>query len=110
MSATAALAGECIERYFDVIARRGPSKALARSFLKVENISVVEPWRSLLLTNSPGILPVALPLFLAQGTEDTLVLPAVTQSYMQKLCNAGNAVQWHPVRLCRFESNTSIDV
>ena len=97
MSATAALAGECIERYFDVIARRGPSKALARSFLKVENISVVEPWRSLLLTNSPGTLPAALPLFLAQGTEDTLVLPAVTQSYMQKLCNAGNAVQWYPV-------------
>jgi acetyl esterase/lipase len=97
MSAMGDLAGKCIERYFDVIARRGPSKALAQSFLKVNNISVVEPWKSLLLTNSPGILPATLPLFLAQGTDDTLVLPAVSKSYMQELCNAGIAVQWHPV-------------
>jgi acetyl esterase/lipase len=97
MSAMEALAHECIERYFDVITRRGPSKALARSFLKVENISDVEPWRSLLRTNSPGTLPTRIPIFLAQGTDDTLVLPAVTRSYMQELCEAGSPVQWHPI-------------
>jgi acetyl esterase/lipase len=97
MSAMEALAGKCIERYFDVITRRGPSKALVRSFLKVNNISDVEPWRNLLRINTPGALPATVPLFLAQGTEDTLVLPAVTQSYMQELCKAGSVVQWHPV-------------
>jgi acetyl esterase/lipase len=97
MSAMGALAGKCIERYFDVMTRRGPSRALARSFLKVSNISDIEPWQSLLRTNSPGTLPTTVPVFLAQGTDDTLVLPAVTQSYMQKLCRAGSAVQWYPV-------------
>jgi acetyl esterase/lipase len=97
MSAMGALAGKCIERYFDVFTRRGPSKALARSFLKVDNISDVEPWRSLLRTNTPGTLPATVPLFLAQGTDDTLVLPTITQGYMQELGEAGSAVQWHPV-------------
>jgi len=97
MSAMGALAGKCIERFFDVMTRRGPSKALARSFLRVGNISDIEPWRSLLRSNSPGTLPTAVPVFLAQGTDDTLVLPAVTRSYMQELCSAGSAVQWYPV-------------
>lgn len=96
MSAMGTLAGKCIERYFDVMTRRGPSKALARSFLKVDNIWDIEPWRSLLRTNTPGTLPTTVPVFLAQGTDDTLVLPAVTQSYMQELCKAGIAVQWYP--------------
>jgi hypothetical protein len=30
-------------------------------------------------------------------SNDTLVLPAVTRSYMQELCKAGSAVQWYPV-------------
>lgn len=97
MSAMGALADKCIERYFDVITRRGPSKALARSFLEVDNISEVEPWRGLLHTNTPGTLPATVPVFLAQGTDDTLVLPAVTRSYMQELCQAGSAVQWDPI-------------
>jgi acetyl esterase/lipase len=97
MSAMASLANECIERFFDVITRRGPSKALARSFLKVNNVSDLEPWRSLLRANTPGPLPANVPLFLAQGTDDTLVLPVVTQAYMRELCKAGNVVQWHPV-------------
>jgi acetyl esterase/lipase len=97
MSAMGALASRCIERYFDVMTRRGPTRALARSFLKVDNVSDVEPWRSLLRTNTPGMLPTTVPVFLAQGTDDTLVLPAVTRTYMQQLCKAGSAVQWHSV-------------
>jgi acetyl esterase/lipase len=92
-----ALSRRCIERYFDVFMRRGPSKALARSFLKVDNISAVEPWRSLLQANTPGTLPTTVPVFLAQGSGDTLVRPTVTRSYMQELCKAGNIVQWDPI-------------
>jgi len=88
------LAGECIERFFDVFARRGPSKALSRSFLKVTNVSDVEPWHSLLATNTPGTLPPAIPVFLAQGMKDPLVLPSVTLSYKAKLCQAGTPVQF----------------
>jgi acetyl esterase/lipase len=88
------LANECIERFFDVIERRGPSRALTRSFLKVKNVSDIEPWHALLVSNSPGPLPASIPVFLAQGTKDQLVLPAVTQSYYTKLCQSGSPVQF----------------
>jgi len=88
------LASECIERFFDVIARRGPTKELDRSFLKVNNFTDVEPWRDLLASNTPGTLPPTIPIFLAQGTKDPLVLPQVTQSYMARLCKAGSPVQF----------------
>ncbi len=88
------LANECIERFFDVFTRRGPSRALTRSFLKVKNVSDIEPWHALLVKNSPGPLPATIPVFLAQGTKDPLVLPSVTQSYYTKLCQSGSPVQF----------------
>jgi acetyl esterase/lipase len=88
------LAGLCIERAFDMLTRRGPTQALARQFLKVKDISDLQPWRSLLAANTPGALDPAIPVFLAQGSADKLVLPAVTRDYMNKLCHAGSAVAY----------------
>jgi hypothetical protein len=34
--------------------------------------------------------PTTVPVFPTQGTDDTLVLPAVTRTYMQNLCKAGS--------------------
>jgi acetyl esterase/lipase len=87
------LAGECIERVFDVLIRRGPTRALGRGFLKVKDFADKEPWRSLLARNTPGTLPPGIPVFLAQGSTDNLVLPKVTLDYRNKLCRAGSAVQ-----------------
>jgi hypothetical protein len=58
----------CIEKAFDMITRRGPSQAVGRSSLKTDTFSEVEPWISLLAANTPGMLPVTIPTFLAQGT------------------------------------------
>lgn len=91
------LANKCIERFFDVFERRGPSKDLQQSFLQEENFTDLEPWRSLLARNTPKTLPPSIPVFLAQGMKDTLVPPSVTENYMQELCKAGTAVQWYPV-------------
>jgi pimeloyl-ACP methyl ester carboxylesterase len=87
------LAGECIERFFDVFIRRGPSKALARSFLTVSDFADREPWRALLDSNTPELLPSKTPVFLAQGAADNLVIPSVTIGYRNRLCQAGRAVQ-----------------
>jgi acetyl esterase/lipase len=97
MLAVDRLANECIERFFDAIERRGPSRGLDQSYLTVNNLSDVEPWSGLLASNTPGTLPPSIPIFLAQGMKDTLVRPAVTENYMRSLCQAGSAVQWHPV-------------
>ena len=88
------LAEECIESVFDMILRGETSKPLAQDFLTVANPATLEPWRSLLVSNTPGTLPPAIPVFLAQGSADGLVRPQVTQNYMQQLCKAGSRVSF----------------
>lgn len=92
------LANECIESIFDILERRRTEKPLEQAFLSVPNIATVEPWRSLAARNTPGTLPPRIPLFLAQGTNDTLVRPEVTRAYMQRQCKAGGkvAMLWLP--------------
>jgi acetyl esterase/lipase len=86
------LAGMCVERFFDIFRRRGPSRRLEQSFLSVNNLADREPWRSLLAENTPGPLPPEIPVFLAQGTADKLVIPSVTRNYAAALCKAGSRV------------------
>ncbi|MCK1619040.1 prolyl oligopeptidase family serine peptidase, partial [Bradyrhizobium sp. 159] len=52
-----------------------------------------EPWRSLLEQNSTRVLSPEIPIFLAQGANDQVIQPAVTQAYMDKLCKAGSKVR-----------------
>ncbi len=64
----------------------------------MQNIAVVEPWKTLALSNTPGALPHHIPLFLAQGTIDDLVRPDVTRAYFKQQCRDGNPVRmlWLP--------------
>jgi pimeloyl-ACP methyl ester carboxylesterase len=87
------LAEECIESIFDLQARRITGRPLQQNFLSVKSPTAVEPWRSLLARNSAGTLPPELPVFLAQGTTDTIIRPQVTQDYMRRLCKAGSRVR-----------------
>src|SRR6202789_2166244 len=48
MPAVDRLANECIERFFDAIERRGPSRELNQSYLTVNNFTDLEPWSGLL--------------------------------------------------------------
>lgn len=54
--------------------------------------STTEPWATLLKENSAGGAPIGVPIFVAQGLSDTLVLPPATQGYVTRLCAAGEAV------------------
>ena len=91
------LADECIESIFDIMERRQTEKPLDQHFLSVTNIAI-EPWHTLAAQNTPGPLPASIPLFLAQGTADTIVAPDVTRAYMQRQCKAGGKVtmMWVP--------------
>jgi pimeloyl-ACP methyl ester carboxylesterase len=92
------LADECIESIFDIMERRQTERPLEQHFLSVPNIATVEPWHTLAAHNTPGPLPASIPLFLAQGTTDTIVAPDVTRAYMQRQCKAGGKVtmMWVP--------------
>jgi acetyl esterase/lipase len=84
----------CIERWFDMFTRRGPTQALEKSFLRVHDLADEEPWRRLLEENSPGPLPAGMPVFLAQGSADGLVRPAITEAYRARLCRHGDRVEF----------------
>src|ERR1700690_2506774 len=73
------LAQECSEGQFDL--RRGQltGQPLEKYFLTTKHPSDVEPWHMLLANNSPGTLPPEIPVFLAQGTNDVIIRPKVTQ-------------------------------
>jgi acetyl esterase/lipase len=94
MSAVDALSNECIESPIDMLERSRSQRPLRQQFLRVDDITQVEPWRSLLLENIPGTLPPDIPVFVAQGDADRLVLPAVTRAYVLRLCHAGSKVEY----------------
>jgi acetyl esterase/lipase len=88
-----ALANACIEGAFDLYVREKISAPLAKTFLSVRNPATIEPWKSLLKSNSAGDLPAEIPIFIAQGMSDGLVRPEVTRAYKDRLCKNGNAVK-----------------
>lgn len=87
------LAQECIEGPFDIRLRQKTEQPLEQYFLTTKHPSDVEPWHTLLADNSPGTLPSEIPVFLAQGTDDVIIQPKVTQDYAAKLCGAGSKVR-----------------
>jgi pimeloyl-ACP methyl ester carboxylesterase len=87
------LAEECIEGPFDLRIRQRTEQPLEQHFLTTKHPSDVEPWHTLLAQNSPGTLPAGIPVFLAQGTDDVIIRPKVTQDYVAALCRAGSKVR-----------------
>lgn len=54
----------------------------------------IEPWRGLIARNNPGGAPPGGPVFIAQGSSDQLVLPAVTAEFARQLCRRGAKVRF----------------
>jgi pimeloyl-ACP methyl ester carboxylesterase len=94
MPAIDQLATECIEGPFDIKTRQRTEQPLEQYFLTVRHPSDIEPWHSLLAQNSPGTLPAGIPVFLAQGTDDVIIHPKVTEDYAARLCGAGSKVRF----------------
>jgi acetyl esterase/lipase len=87
------LANVCLEGIFDMQPRKAVGKLLQGRFLKVNDPTAIEPWRTLLAQNTVGMLPPGLPAFIAQGAADDTVDPPVTADYAKRLCANGNAVR-----------------
>ena len=87
------LAEQCIETPLENLAVAMIELPLQRRFLTVPDITKVEPWRGIMLRNTPGPLARGLPLLMIQGTVDTIVEPAVTEAYVRRQCKAGGPVR-----------------
>ncbi len=69
-------------------------KALQKErFLKIDPTKT-EPWKGIMVRNSPGQAPAGAPVFIAQGTADTTVDPQVTKRFAKHLCTQGVKVNW----------------
>jgi acetyl esterase/lipase len=88
-----AIANNCLESLANVIELRFAERPLQRTFLKVNDLAKVKPWRTLMVRNTPSRVPRDVPVFLAQGTADVLVNPAITIRYAASLCRRGVPVQ-----------------
>lgn len=89
-----ALAEHCIESRVEGLVAAMIEVPLQRKFVTVPDITTVEPWRGILLRNTPGALPRSLPLLMIQGTADTIVEPSVTEAYVKRQCSDGGAVRF----------------
>ena len=56
--------------------------------------STTEPWKTILTENSAGGSPLGVPVYIAQGLDDELVIPTATADYVKTLCAAGEKVQF----------------
>lgn len=64
----------------------------ALPFAAVE-LTTTEPWASILTDNSPTG-PIGVPLWVAQGLTDTVVVPATTRAALEQRCRSGEVVEF----------------
>lgn len=53
-----------------------------------------QPWRGFMAQNNPATLSIKVPVLVAQGTADALVIPSVTTAYVNGLCRINKAVSY----------------
>jgi acetyl esterase/lipase len=94
MSAFERTAKDCIESVAEFEKIEKDESPLTRGqYLKV-NPAKAEPWKGIMVDNSPGRSRAGAPVFIAQGTADTTVEPAVTKRFAEGLCAQGARVSF----------------
>jgi acetyl esterase/lipase len=90
------LATDCSLTVADFFKQDADEKALAKAFL-VKDPTDDPAVRSIMMENSPGLIPRGMRVFIAQGTNDEVVEPDVTRSYAKEICSGGAAVTFHNI-------------
>jgi pimeloyl-ACP methyl ester carboxylesterase len=87
------LANVCLESIVDLRPRKLVGEALSKEFLKVKDPTALQPWKGLLADNTIGTLPPQISLLIAQGADDNVVDPPVTEAYFKNLCSSGSRAE-----------------
>ncbi len=69
------------------------AEPLVGDFVTVD-LATTAPWDELLDENTPGGAPIDVPILVAQGLADQLVVPRTTDEYVARLCSSGEHVQY----------------
>jgi hypothetical protein len=83
---------ECMNHVFDLFMDKLAMHGLGKTFLKADPVQA-QPWQDLVIANTPVAFPTNVPLFIAQGRNDGLILPKVTRSYIAKFCSTGGTAE-----------------
>ena len=83
----------CVDDISSQLKAYGDEQKLGRKFLKADP-SDVPPWQRAMTENSAGTHTLTIPVFIAQGSHDEIVEPAVTKAFVGKLCGAGGRVYY----------------
>lgn len=94
MSVYEEMAKDCIETIAEFVALDQAEKPLTHEKYLKADPAETEPWKGIMESNSPGKGRIEVPVFLAQGTDDTTVLPAITKQYGNALCAQGTPVHF----------------
>jgi acetyl esterase/lipase len=89
-----AMANDCIESVPEFLKLDRAEKPLIHEEYLKANPAKTEPWEGVMVRNSPGQAPAGAPVFLAQGTADTIVRPAITKQFGDALCAQGEKVMF----------------
>jgi alpha-beta hydrolase superfamily lysophospholipase len=87
------VARDCVESDGEVYRVGWDSRDLRASLLE-ESAYSVQPWARLMVQNRPGASRAGAPLYIAQGTADTIVRPSATSDFVRGLCGRGEIVQF----------------
>ncbi|MGE0213501.1 MAG: alpha/beta hydrolase family protein, partial [Parvibaculaceae bacterium] len=85
------MAGDCIDITGEVLKAVEIAGALTKGFLTADP-SETPPWMEVMQRNSPGRAKIGVPVFIAQGMQDTIVRPKVTVDFVKRLCAEGEHV------------------
>ncbi|MDQ8726687.1 lipase family protein [Bradyrhizobium sp. LHD-71] len=86
------IGAECMTTRLGLMIDGVALRFLKQHFLKADPVTT-EPWRDYVIRNTPTHLPPYLPLFIAQGNQDTVVLPAVTNIFVSRFCKRGGVAK-----------------
>jgi acetyl esterase/lipase len=88
------MAHDCIESVADFLALDQDERPLEKEKFLKANPATTQPWEGIMKKNSPGQRPAGAPVFLAQGTADTIVRPYITKQFGKALCKQGAKVMF----------------
>ena len=69
------------------------ARPLVGDFL-TRDLATTAPWDELLAENTPGGAPIDVPVLVAQGLADRLVVPRTTDAFVERLCASGEHVEY----------------
>lgn len=88
------MANDCIENVAQFKAINDAEAPLSKEKFLKANPAKTQPWEGIMKRNTPGQKPAGAPVFLAQGTADTIVNPAITKQFGKALCKQGARVMF----------------